>query len=106
MKKLNRPRREEAKGKELAELKKENNQLRRQVSRLRKEIERLELMSVMDREDHEPAPSRFAPPKKHKLLCPACDNQSFTMTTTPSGKKIYVCKNCKWIGQLNSDSVN
>lgn len=104
MKKLNRPRREEAKGKELAELKKENNQLRRQISRLRKEIERLELMTLIDREDNQPAPR--VERKKSKLTCPACDNQSFSMTTTPSGKKIYVCKNCKWIGQLNQDSVN
>ena len=95
-----KPRREEAHGRELADLKRENNQLKRLVSRLRKEIERLELMSLIETE---PSKSPKVEYKKSKrLACPSCDDSHLTTTTTPSGKKIYVCKSCQWFGQLDT----
>lgn len=83
-----RPKREERKTRELADIKRENNQLRRTVAKLQREIERLELTEAPDLEPREADPAALA------VKCEKCGSENTSVITTPSGKKVIGCKDC------------
>jgi predicted RNase H-like nuclease (RuvC/YqgF family) len=89
----NRVRREEAKGAELARLRKEVNQLKKQLARLRREMERLEFFVPDDAE------SELAPlvdkPGPTEPMCLQCKSTNITKITLLSGKILVLCKNCR-----------
>lgn len=84
-----KPRREEAKGRELSELKKENNQLKRQLARLRKQISQLEEMVSFPEQVAETA----APEKDDRPRCERCESSNVKEATLPMGI-LRLCKDC------------
>lgn len=84
----NRERREEAKGKELAETKKENQQLRRQIARLTKQLSRI--TDISQSEDHE-----VSVKKEHKPKCPDCESTNIKTIKLHTGQ-LTACKDCGW----------
>lgn len=88
-KKQSKERRENAKGKELADLKKENNQLKRQVSRLTKQITRT-LSTEADKEEPEVASKEEA-----KLTCKSCGHSPVKKVSFGSFS-LLVCTACNW----------
>lgn len=89
----NKERREEAKGKELSALKKENMQLRRQVARLTKQLNKtIELHT----EKEETAQSESVV-KIPDLLpkCEECASKTIKVVQLPTGV-LKACRNCGW----------
>lgn len=85
-----KPQRDEAKAKELSELKKENRVLRKALARSRKQI--LKLMEIHT--DHDDSSEKLDPPKPSEKLCEACGGKSLVAIKVPAGILI-VCKDCK-----------
>jgi formylmethanofuran dehydrogenase subunit E len=80
-----RPKREEAKTREVVDLKRENHQLKRAVKRLEKEIRK---RAEVEEEVAEPEP--LAPQE----VCPECESNLKLITVGPVTLK--VCHQCKW----------
>lgn len=82
-----RPQRDEQRGRELADLKKINNQLQRQVLRLRKELARIDLT------DDESDPMMILPDVPNVELCIKCETPMKELTLGPS--VWIVCPTCQ-----------
>lgn len=106
-----RPARDGAHAKELSQSKQENKQLRREVNRLRKLVEKYAPGAANEEEpetlgnsseSQEPVSNNPQSPVTasggkgggSNGSCSACGHQT-VMLETPTGKKVWVCKNCK-----------
>lgn len=96
-----RPERENARGKELADARREVKQLKRLVSRQQKTIERMSsergIAVALAEASPEPALAtvEVVIEKKDDDRCPHCGSNAIGTFTTPGGKKLTRCKNCK-----------
>jgi hypothetical protein len=85
-----KPRREEAKGRELSELKKENGQLKRQLTRLRKQI--LHLQEMVSFSTEEPT-SVVTVQADDRPKCDRCVSTNVSQLVLPIGT-LKICKDC------------
>lgn len=86
-------RREKAKGRELAEAKKEIHQLKRTVARLTKQIAKL-----LDERGEREEPNgndEIELVKVHTLRCASCDSINVKTLKMPTFT-LWVCKDCGW----------
>jgi hypothetical protein len=98
-----RPERETARGRELAEARREIKQLKRLVARLQKTIKRIEEQRSVQAEaspeslaEAEVAASvPVAIEQSDKDKCLDCGSTSLVRFMTPGGKELIFCKNCK-----------
>jgi hypothetical protein len=100
-----RPDREKARGRELAEANKEIRQLKRLVSRQQKTIRKMEnergITVELEEASPEPTTPRGEPQpvvlesQRDDDSCSKCGGTVWTTFTTPGGKTIKGCKNCK-----------
>jgi uncharacterized FlaG/YvyC family protein len=81
-------RREEAKGKELADIKRENQQLKRQVARLNKQI-----IKVLDAQGELDINDPLTEVVVKRLECDACEGKNLKSVKMPTGLLI-VCLDC------------
>ena len=89
-------RREDAKGKELATVKKENNQLKRTVARLTKQLSKT--IDVIGAKEEAAQPISHEP--QHEIdtgipKCGACGSVNLRSMKLPTGQ-LTVCKACDW----------
>lgn len=91
-----RQEREQAKGKELSEARREIKQLKRQISRLHKTIKKLEEMRgvEIELEEASPDPVEPTPAQVEQSKC-HCGSSDLTKFTTPGGKLLIACRTCK-----------
>ncbi len=98
-----RPEREKAKGRELSEARKEIKQLKRQVSRLQKTIRKMEdergVTAEIEEASPDPTPADpkavvLESEKRDQDTC-GCGANVWVTFTTPGGKVLRSCKNCK-----------
>jgi len=85
--------RDERKAKELADLRRENQQLHRQVARLRKERDRLQELVGKHADEQFYSPLTKEP--KAKVFECECGGKGFLTMTLPSGKDVSYCRECK-----------
>lgn len=85
--------RDQAKAKELQDLRAENQQLRRQVAKLRRLIEKLQAEGMPVESPEEP-PEAALPAKTSEHGCSACGSVKVTDFVTPNGKTIRCCGHC------------
>lgn len=87
-----KPEREERKGKELQDLKRDKHKLEKQVARLRKQL----IKAVTDSEDAEAAAQEEeAEPTPVKAAICFCGGTSVTEIVGPAGKVYQFCGTCK-----------
>lgn len=84
-------RREEAKGRELSEIKQENRQLKRQLERLRKQL--LKALDQGPRVPEEVVETLAGPAKALVLECSECKRSPVNTVTLPTGI-LLVCPSC------------
>ncbi len=89
-------RREKATGKELATIKKENNQLKRTVSRLTKQLSKtIEVIGAKE-EAAQPVSIELQPEAEGGIpKCGACGSVNLRSMKLPTGQ-LTVCKACGW----------
>jgi len=84
-------------GRELALLKKENNQLRRKISKLQKQLQKaIEGLFILDdgiNDSPVNVPSLGAPAKEALPGCPKCGSMNMGVLKSPNGT-VTVCKAC------------
>lgn len=85
-----RPERDAARGRELAALRKENQQLKRQVARLQKQVDRLQAARP-EAEDGQQPTLEISGSKTQLCSC----GGTFGRITLPNGKVLVACKSCK-----------
>ncbi len=91
-----RAKREEAKSKVMADLKRENNKLKRTVKRLEKERNRLESMATEAVEKGiEEDGERVVKITEAEHLCPTC-NSDVIRSIVLLGHTYKVCRDCGW----------
>lgn len=99
----NKHEREKAKGREVTEAKREIKQLKRMVTRLQKTIAKMEQQRgvVIELLEESPEPTlgkkqiEVAIETEDPNRCLNCGNTTFTSFTTPMGKVLKGCRNCK-----------
>lgn len=89
----NKERREEAKGKELAETRKENQQLRRQVARLTKQIAKSVPPEPLEPDDANVR--EHTESQRNAYKCGSCGSPNLKSVKMPTGT-LTVCKDCQW----------
>lgn len=87
-------RREEAKGKELSSVKKENTQLKRQVARLTKQLTRA-LDTSPSEEVDDTNVREHTEGQRNQPKCEACPSRNLKSVKIPNGT-LVVCKDCGW----------
>jgi hypothetical protein len=95
----NKERREEAKGKELSALKKENGQLRRQVARLTKQLTKTIELHI-GKEDIAQAETVVKIPDT-SIKCEECSSKNIKVVQLPTGN-LRACKQCGWRKKYDS----
>lgn len=83
--------------KEMAELKRENARLKRMVARLQKSVTRLESEKIYDEEEEveeQKTGEKQAVKEPVKDKC-KCGSTNLNIFSTPAGKRLIVCKDCK-----------
>lgn len=85
-------RRKEAKGKELSDLKRENNKLKRQLARATKELTKHLDREPPEEENHKPTQE---PKIVSKVACDNCRSENIKMARLPTGN-LVVCTICGW----------
>lgn len=86
-------RREDAKGKELATIKKENSQLKRTVSRLTKQLTKT--LDVVGAKEESAQPQDTHVVDTGVPKCGACSSHNLRSMKLPTGT-LTVCKECGW----------
>lgn len=90
-----RDRREEAKGKELSNLKRENNHLKRQVARLTKQLTKT-IDAQGEIEEANAVIVELRPePESGVMKCESCKSVNVKTLRMPHGV-LVVCKDCHW----------
>ena len=80
---------------ELAEAKAENSTLKRAIARLQKPVQRLENERSPDEDEVEQKPQQKKAQKVEAPGCSKCASTNLTEFTSPGGKRLTVCKDCK-----------
>lgn len=88
-----RPKREEAKAKELADLKRENFSLRRTVKRLEKEVRKR--ADIEEEKAEEGLQDSMEVEVKLETECPECKGGAVRRLTL-AAKEFLICPECKW----------
>ena len=91
-----RPKREKASGKEIAELKRENNQLKKRTSRLQRELQRLDLM-VPEEVKEEKRQARKEKRIDTNKGCPNCGTDAPFIQTENPMYFVQICRDCKFV---------
>ena len=88
-----RPIREDAKAKEIQDLRSENKQLKKAVTRLRRELDkaRTGIDDPLLTQPEEELPEKAS---ESVVRCPDCSSTHVVAFTTPSGKTLALCKTC------------
>jgi len=81
------------------ELRKEIDSLQRTVARLRKENDKLRQLSDEPSEEE-----ILAEPESFEAKCPKCKQASLGSISTPGGKVVTICTNCKKYRKVESCS--
>jgi predicted RNA-binding Zn-ribbon protein involved in translation (DUF1610 family) len=88
-----RPQREDAKGRETADLKRENNQLKRTIRRLEKELAKARTDTEPSSVVEESAETPQKPQKEHS--CPTCGPEAEMRRVEVIGRVYFICPDCK-----------
>lgn len=95
---------EASRSKELAEVRRENKQLKKLVGRLQKTIQRYErergITLVLEAAEPEPSAAEAMPEPEVQVEsqpsgCPSCGGRNLINFTTPGGRTLISCKDCK-----------
>lgn len=86
-------RREEAKGKELADIKRENSQLKRQVARLTKQLTRA--LDTQSNDTDDKNVREHVESQRKAAKCEQCPSLNLKSVKIPGGT-LVVCKDCGW----------